>query len=101
MPSTTAAHELAELEPVPSPFRAAIGRARIEALSGSASALDPHGADAGAARPEFEYRLLKRRGKRSAEEATWNELGRRGWELVGVTPGHAAFKRRVPAGVSR
>ena len=44
-------------------------------------------------RLEFEYRLVRRRGKRSADEADWNFLGREGWELVGVTGKHAAFKR--------
>jgi hypothetical protein len=72
-----------------SPFRAAIGRARIEALAATTG-----GAAAGAERA-FEYRLLRRAGKRSAEEARWNALGRAGWELVGVTAKHAAFKRPV------
>jgi hypothetical protein len=101
MPATSAHHDVEELEVAPSPFRVAIGRARIEALSGSGSAVEPHRESIAAERPEFEYRLVKRRGKRSAEEASWNELGRRGWELVGVTARHAAFKRRVSGGVSR
>ncbi|MEO5632451.1 hypothetical protein, partial [Gaiella sp.] len=49
----------------------------------------------------FEYRLEKRRGKRSADEADWNALGRKGWELVGLTHKHAAFKRPLPPDLSR
>ena len=45
--------------------------------------------------PVFEYALLKRGKKRSAEETLWNALGLEGWELVGVTGKHAAFKRRL------
>jgi hypothetical protein len=99
MPPTSVAHELDDPEVVASPFRAAIGRARIEALSGSGPVLEQH--RAAAERPAFEYRLVKRRGKRSAEVAAWNDLGRKGWELVGVTDRHAAFKRRVARRVSR
>jgi len=101
MTSTIAAHSLDEPDVSPSPFRAAIGRARVEALVGSGPGIGPHRQDAAAERQQFEYRLVKRRGKRSAQEATWNELGRQGWELVGVTGKHAAFKRRVAGGVSR
>lgn len=101
MSSPSATHDFDELEAAPSPFRAAIGRARIEALAGSGTALEPNDAGAAAEHPAFEYRLVKRRGKRSAEEAAWNELGRKGWELVGVTGKHAAFKRRAAGPVSR
>jgi hypothetical protein len=75
-----------------SPFRTAFGRARLEAFAatGPTPELQRQPGDVPAG---FEYRLLKRRGKRTAEEAAWNELGRRGWELVGVTARHAAFKR--------
>ncbi len=78
----------------PSPFRAAFGRARIEALAGTGGLgrdADPVGDDL----PVFEYALLKRGKKRSAEEELWNALGLEGWELVGVTGKHAAFKRRL------
>ena len=34
-------------------------------------------------------------GESSADELLWNALGLEGWELVGVTVKHAAFKRRV------
>ncbi len=98
MTSTITVHSLDEPDVSPSPFRAAIGRARVEALAGSGPGLGPHRLDAAAAeRQQFEYRLVKRRGKRSAEEAAWNELGRKGWELVGVTGKHAVFKRRARA----
>ena len=77
----------------PSPFRAAFGRARIEALAGTGVGRD---ADVGGDDvPVFEYALLKRDKKRSADEELWNALGLDGWELVGVTGKHAAFKRRI------
>jgi hypothetical protein len=100
MESTGAAHEIDDPEVSPSPFRTAFDRARSEALQG------PGGPLASDSRqlPElwrFEYRLEKRRGKRSADEADWNALGRSGWELVGLTGKHAAFKRRVPPDVGR
>jgi len=100
MESTGAAHELDEPEVSPSPFRTAFDRARSEALQG------PGGPLAADQRPvrevsQFEYRLEKRQGKRSADEADWNALGRRGWELVGLTGKHAAFKRRIPSELSR
>jgi len=76
------------------------GRARIEALSATESAREQVG-DVALERPELEYRLLKRRGKRSAEETAWNKLGKKGWELVGVTSTHAAFRRRVLGRVRR
>ena len=101
MTSAIAAHSPDAPKASPSPFRAAIGRARIEALTGPGAGFESHRAEAGAERPEFEYRLVRRRGKRSAQEAAWNELGRQGWELVGVTGKHAAFKRRAAGGVSR
>jgi hypothetical protein len=77
----------------PSPFRAAFGRARIEALAGTGIGRDaePGGDDL----PRFEYALLKRGKKRSTDEELWNALGLEGWELVGVTRKHAAFKRRL------
>ena len=93
MDSFGAAHDLDGPEVSPSPFRTAFGRARSEALQGAGG---PLSADQPAMGPErFEYRLERRRGKRSADEADWNALGRKGWELVGVTLKHAAFKRRV------
>ena len=93
MPAHGAVPEVDRPEVAPTPFRAAIGRARAEALLGPVTSA--------AERPAFEYRLLRRAGKRSAEEARWNELGRKGWELVGFTDTHAAFGRRVAGGVSR
>jgi hypothetical protein len=86
------ADQLDDAEVAASPFRAAFGRARFEALSATVTAGDAGGHEARVP-ATFEYRLLKRRGKRSAEEAAWNALGARGWELVGVTDRHAAFKR--------
>ena len=77
----------------PSPFRAAFGRARIEALAGTGVGRDAE--TVGDDLPGFEYALLKRGKKRSADEELWNALGLEGWELVGVTGKHAAFKRRV------
>ena len=83
----------------PSPFRAAFGRARIEALAGTGLGRE---AEEGAGRAPFEYALLKREKKRSREEELWNALGLEGWELVGITGKHAAFKRRLDLGaVSR
>jgi len=80
-----------EREASPSPFRAAFGRARIEALAGTGVGREAEtGLDEQAA---FEYALVKRGKKRSADERLWNALGREGWELVGVTGKHAAFKR--------
>ena len=76
-----------------SPFRAAFGRARVEAHSASGPSRETPRDEAAAERREFEYRLVRRRGKRSADEADWNSLGLEGWELVGVTGKHAAFKR--------
>jgi hypothetical protein len=84
--------QLDDAEVEASPFRAAFGRARFEALTATVPSGDVGAREAGAP-VAFEYRLLKRRGKRSAEEAAWNALGARGWELVGVTDRHAAFKR--------
>jgi hypothetical protein len=77
-----------------SPFRTAFGRARIEALTATSQLREPRDRTS-ANDADFEYRLLKRKGKRSAEEACWNALGREGWELVAVTRRHAAFKRRL------
>ena len=77
----------------PSPFRAAFGRARIEALAGMGLGRDAEAR--GDYLPGFEYALLKRDKKRSADEELWNALGLEGWELVGVTGKHAAFKRRI------
>ena len=79
----------------PSPFRKAFDRARSEALQG------PGGPIAAVEAPRFEYRLVKRSGKRSADLADWNAFGDRGWELVGLTRKHAAFKRPLPPDVSR
>jgi len=89
---TRPAEQLDDPEVAPSPFRAAFGQARLEAFTASGPTSDPlrHAVDEPAG---FAYRLLKRRGKRAAEEAAWNELGRKGWELVGVTDRHAVFKR--------
>jgi hypothetical protein len=98
MSAASTGHEFDEHEMSPSPFRAAFGRARIEALAGTGVGRE---ADAGVEElPVFEYALLKRGKKRSAEETLWNALGLEGWELVGVTGKHAAFKRRLGA-VSR
>ncbi len=92
MESAGPARELDGPEVSPSPFRSAFGRARNEAAQGGG----PFSADqAGTGIRRFEYRLERRRGKRSADEADWNRLGRKGWELVGVTRKHAAFKRPV------
>ena len=77
----------------PSTFRAAFGRARIEALAGTGLGRD--GEARGDDLPGFEYALLKRDKKRSDDEELWNALGLEGWELVGVTDKHAAFKRRI------
>jgi hypothetical protein len=93
MESAGAAHDLDGPEVSPSPFRTAFDRARSEALQGAGGPLAADQAVTGVQR--FEYRLERRRGKRSADEADWNHLGRKGWELVGVTRKHAAFKRRV------
>lgn len=73
--------------PDPTPFRAAFSRARVESLA--AGGVPVH------VEPlrVFEYRIEKRRGKRRADVARWNALGRAGWELVGVTKQHATFKR--------
>ncbi len=90
MSSTPDSRRFEDPEATSSPFRAAFGRARLEALSATESR-----EHAGVEHARFEYRLLKRRGKRSADEADWNALGRKGWELVGVTAKHAAFKRSV------
>ena len=87
--------ELDEQELSPSPFREAFDRARNEALQGSGGPI------AAVEAPGFEYRLVKRSGKRAADEADWNALGGRGWELVGVTRKHAAFKRPLPRDLSR
>jgi len=77
-----------------SPFRAAFGRARVEAAAAVGAPLE-QSADRIRESPGFEYRLVKRAGRRSAEQAAWNALGRQGWELVGVTGKQAAFKRRL------
>ena len=74
-----------------SPFRAAFDRARVEAQAAAGPSHEP--LSGGAERSAFEYRIERRRGKRSADEADWNALGLEGWELVGVTGKHAAFKR--------
>jgi hypothetical protein len=93
MPSSSSAQDFEDTEVSPSPFRAAFDRARVEASSATGPALEsPEPAD-DPQRPAFEYRLERRRGKRSADVADWNALGRNGWELVGVTAKHAAFKR--------
>lgn len=95
MDSEATAQSLDLPEVSPSPFREAFDRARSEALQGTGgpiAALDV---------PTFEYRLVKRSGKRSADETDWNALGRNGWELVSVTRKHAAFKRALPPGLSR
>ena len=93
---------------MPTPFRHAFSRARVEALGVGGLPLEQlHRSGKGhkgkktgkkssgraAALPRFEYRLEGRRRKRAAEEARWNALGCKGWELVGVTRKHAAFKR--------
>jgi len=93
MSAASTGHEFDEREVSPSPFRSAFGRARIEALAGTGVGRE---ADVGGDEvPVFEYALLKRDKKRSADEELWNALGLEGWELVGVTGKHAAFKRRI------
>jgi hypothetical protein len=86
------------VESMPSPFRHAFSRARVEALTAGGlpiEELEELGeVRLAAAGPTWEYRLERRTGKRSADEAEWNAFGRDGWELVGVTAKHAAFKRR-------
>ena len=84
--------------PSPSPFRDAFGRARVEALTAGGLPIEEldrlgQAGPRAVALPVWEYRLEKRVGKRSADEADWNALGREGWELVGLTEKHAAFKR--------
>ena len=100
MDSAGAAHELDVPEVSPSPFRTAFDRARSEALQGPGG---PLAADLRPVSepPRFEYRLEKRGGKRSADVADWNELGRKGWELVSMTRKHAAFRRPVRPDLSR
>ena len=96
MTTTSAAPEDENTEASPSPFRDAFGRARVEALAAGGLALEqePQALESERHRAtRFEYRLERRRGKRSADQADWNALGRDGWELVGVTGKHAAFKR--------
>ena len=95
MSAASTGHEFDEPEVSPSPFRAAFGRARIEALAGTGLGRDAESGDEAVA---FEYALLKRGKKRSADETLWNALGLEGWELVGVTGKHAAFKRRLVDG---
>ncbi len=90
---SSAIPDLESPEASSSPFRAAFGRARVEAHSATGPSREPLGGEISPERWEFEYRLVRRRGKRSADEADWNSLGREGWELVGVTGKHAAFKR--------
>ena len=98
MACTGAAQNLEDVGVSPSPFRDAIGRARVEALAAGGLSLEDDPPPARETREPatqrfFEYRLERRRGKRAADEADWNALGRKGWELVGVTGKHAAFKR--------
>ena len=95
MDTAATAQRLDAPEVSPSPFRTAFDRARSEALQGTGGPI------ASAESPQFEYRLVKRSGKRSADEADWNALGRKGWELVGVTRRHAAFKRALAPDLSR
>ena len=95
MGSAEAARELDGSEVSPSPFRTVFDRARSEALQGVGGPL------AAVEAPQFEHRLVKRSGKRSVDEADWNALGRKGWELVGVTRKHAAFKRPLGPTLSR
>jgi hypothetical protein len=100
MESAATTEQLDPPEVSPSSFRTAFDRARTEALQGTGG---PLAADSRPAwtHPQFEYRLEKRRGKRSADVADWNDLGRKGWDLVGVTRKHAAFKRRIASDLSR
>jgi hypothetical protein len=95
MSAASTGQEFDEQQVSPSPFRAAFGRARIEALAGTGVGRDTEAGDESVA---FEYALLKRGKKRSADETLWNALGLEGWELVGVTGKHAAFKRPLTAG---
>lgn len=71
-------------------FRAAIGRARLEALGVDPDALPAQTDVSG--RRRFEVRIEKRRSRRADLEA-WNRLGAKGWELVTVTRKHAFFRR--------
>jgi hypothetical protein len=93
MPSSSSAQDFEDTEVSPSPFRAAFDRARVEALSATGPAREALDIADDPERPAFEYRIERRRGKRSADVADWNALGLDGWELVGVTGKHAAFKR--------
>ena len=95
MDSAAAAEQFDAPEVSPSPFRTAFDRARSEALQG------PGGPLAAVEAPRFEYRLVRRSGKRLTDEADWNALGRNGWELVGLTRKHAAFKLPLPPDLSR
>ena len=101
MSVTDAAHQIEDPEEMSSPFRAAFGRARVEALVGPGPARESRAIDAQVKLQQFEYRLEKRSGKRSADLADWNILGRQGWELVGMTRKHAAFKRPLGSNLSR
>lgn len=89
--------DFAEQDPgggeAPSPFRAAFGRARIEALGAGAPPLHDDRSDV--CRPRLEYRIERRSGKRRRDLKRWNALGRVGWELVVVTGKLAYFKREM------
>jgi hypothetical protein len=91
MSATSTGDDFDEDEASPSPFRAAFGRARIEALAGTGVGRD---AETAAEDASFEYALLRRGKKRTREEELWNALGLEGWELVSMSGKHAAFKRR-------
>jgi hypothetical protein len=77
-----------------SPFHSAFSQARRESRGAGIEMIrskDPDPMEP--ERPTYEVRIEKRSGKRSADTARWNELGRQGWELVSVVGKKAYFRR--------